>query len=61
MSGGLLLGLLAALLLFTHAASGAPQKGSADIPNARGIFTGCYEIGTGEMRLIRGSVGCRTG
>lgn len=51
MSGGLLLGLLAPLLLFTHAASGAAEKASAGIPNARGIFTGCYRIGTGDVRL----------
>ena len=46
MSGGLLLGLLALLLLFTHAASGAPEQAGTGIPNARGIFTGCYAIGT---------------
>ena len=45
-SGGLLLGLLALLLLFTHAASGAPEQARTGIPNARGIFTGCYTIGT---------------
>ena len=59
MSGGLLLGLLALLLLFTHAASGAPETASARIPNARGIFTGCYRVGTGDVRLIRGTLGCR--
>ena len=58
-SGGLALGLLMALLLFTHAASGAPQQ--ARIPNARGVFTGCYQVGTGELRLIRGTLGCRSG
>ena len=61
MSGGLLLGLVALLLLFTHAASGAPEKRSAGIPNARGIFTGCYTIGTGDLRLIRGSYGLPPG
>ncbi len=39
----------------------APEKASAGIPNARGIFTGCYLIGTGDVRLIRGSLGCRPG
>ncbi len=58
-SGGLLLGLLTLLLLFTHAASGAAEQARTGIPNARGIFTGCYTIGTGEVRLIRGSTGCR--
>ena len=57
----MLLGLLAVLLLFTHAASGAPEKAMAGIPNARGIYTGCYEIGTGDVRLIRGAMGCRPG
>ena len=36
-------------------------EGDAGIPNARGIFTGCYEIGTGDVRLIRGAMGCRPG
>ena len=60
-SGGLLIGLLAVLLLFTHAASGAPEQARAGIPNARGIFTGCYQVGTGDVRLIRGTLGCRPG
>ena len=59
MSGGLLLVFLAVLLLFTHAASGAPERPRAGIPNPRGIFTGCYQVGTGDVRLIRGTLGCR--
>ena len=60
-STGLVFGLVASLLLFTHAASGAPEQAAAGIPNARGIFTGCYQTETGELRMIKGSLGCRPG
>lgn len=50
------------MLLLTGAASGAPDTGArAGIPNARGIYTGCYKKRTGAVRLIRGSKRCRAG
>jgi len=54
--------LLAVLLLLTNAASGAPDTGARrGIPNARGVYTGCYDAATGAVRLIRGSKRCRPG
>ena len=54
--------LLSVMLLLTNAASGAPDTGARSrIPNARGVYTGCYEARTGVVRLIRGSKGCRAG
>ncbi len=54
--------LLAVLLLLTNAASGAPDTGArSGIPNARGVYTGCYDAGTGAVRLIRGWKRCRAG
>ncbi len=54
--------LLSVMLLLTNAASGAPDTGARPrIPNARGVYTGCYDAGTGAVRLIRASKGCRAG
>lgn len=57
-----LAGLLAGLLVLTPVASGAPEgRNASGIPNARGIYAGCYQIATGSVRLVRGSKGCRAG
>lgn len=57
-----LLALAVGLVLLTGAASGAPEKATpTGIPNARGTYTGCYALATGELRLIPGWKGCRAG
>ncbi len=54
--------LVSGLMLLTSAASGAPEKEArAGIPNARGIYTGCYRPETGDVRLIPGWKGCLAG
>jgi len=53
--------VLTGLLLLTQAASGAPDTmWGMGIPNARGVYTGCYDVETGAVRLIPGSKGCRS-
>ena len=47
------------LVLLTGTASGAERQDRPGIPNARGIYTGCYSASTGDLRLIAGSQGCR--
>lgn len=57
-----LLALAVGLVLLTGAASGAPEKATrTEIPNARGVYSGCYQQVTGELRVIPGSKGCRSG
>jgi Collagen triple helix repeat (20 copies) len=49
-------GIVAALLLLTQVASGAsPTK----IPNAAGVYSGCYQVASGALRLVPGTVRCR--
>ena len=48
------------LVLLTGTASGAEQQNRPGIPNALGIYTGCYSASTGDLRLIAGSQGCRS-
>ncbi len=50
---------LSAFVLFGGVASGAERQVRPGIPNARGIYTGCYSIATGDLRLIAGWKGCR--
>jgi hypothetical protein len=47
-------------VLFTGTASGAEREDRPGIPNARGIYTGCYAISTGDSRLIPAWKGCRS-
>ena len=57
-----LLALAVGLVLLTGAASGAPEKATrTGIPNARGVYSGCYQQVTGDLRVIPGSKGCRAG
>jgi Collagen triple helix repeat (20 copies) len=54
--------LVAALALFVligGVAVGASEQGARGIPNARGVFSGCYQNTTGALRLVPGSKGCR--
>jgi Collagen triple helix repeat (20 copies) len=44
------------LLVIATQASGAA---SAKIPNAAGVFSGCYLTATGDLRLVPGNVRCR--
>ena len=53
---GLLAGAIALLL-----AAGAPADARVrgGIPNAAGVYAGCYETRTGTLRLVKTSVRCR--
>lgn len=49
----------AAVALVVSVGGGAAARSQAGaIPNARGVFSGCYDA-TGTLRLVAGSTGCR--
>jgi hypothetical protein len=56
--------LLCGLILLTQTASGAPpgdRSARRAIPNAAGVYTGCYRVATGALRLVRPSARCGAG
>jgi hypothetical protein len=50
--------VLLALLASQVASARSDASSRSGIPNARGVFSGCYRAGTGELRLVPGSRGC---
>ena len=52
---------LVTLILFTGTAGAVEHQAGPGIPNGRGVYTGCYATSTGDLRVIAGSKGCRTG
>lgn len=47
-------------VVFETAGAAAPPKGPS-IPNAAGVYSGCYSLATGTLRLVPANRGCRRG
>jgi hypothetical protein len=52
---------LAAIAVTGIASGAALQSQTSGIPNARGVYSGCYVIASGTLRLVPGRKGCRSG